>query len=307
MLWPRRSLRRPQNLPVPTLLLVSRTQRPRRRRGAGACGLRSQGQAGLRPAAESARKGWAGTEVRSGVQSQEQGAARPAGLESAAKEGTAGELKLKRRRGQSSPVTAIWADRRKEAGQEPRHFETGLASKLERSPGPGEGGRGAARGSGGGGSAREGDARAGPLRRGARGRAGQGAAEPRATSGAPRPGGPIRRSPACVPEAAAWLPSTPGPSPPRPAGPPAACRSDICSRLRERLRRRPRAAPETAEGRASAAAAAAAAAERREEQRGPAGRKRQCAGPRVAPATLGSGGWRRGRRERDCVLLIAGF
>lgn len=65
----------------------------------------------------------------------------------------------------------------------------------------------------------------------------------------------------CVPEAAAWLPSTPEPSPgpragPRRAaglqtpGPSAARGSDICSPRPQRLCRPPPGAPETAEGRA---------------------------------------------------------
>lgn len=41
------------------------------------------------------------------------------------------KLKLKRRQGQSHPVTTIWADLRKEAGQESRHFETGAENNLE--------------------------------------------------------------------------------------------------------------------------------------------------------------------------------
>lgn len=74
-------------------------------------------------------------------------------------------------------------------------------------------------------------------------------------------------------EAAAWLPSTPRPSPTPPAGPrravglkkpdpSATSPSDICSQRQERLGRQPRVAPETAEGPASAPAV------RREEPSG---------------------------------------
>lgn len=90
-------------------------------------------------------------------------------------------LKLKRRQGQSSPVTTIRAVLRKETRQEPRHFETGVEKNLQSKPGPRVGSGGAAgvaaRGRGpqnkseDRGSAREGAAQAGPLRRGARSRA----------------------------------------------------------------------------------------------------------------------------------------
>lgn len=82
-------------------------------------------------------RGKAGAGDRSGDPGGEAelGTARPEGLGSAAKEWSAGVQKLKRRREQSSPVTTIWADLRKEAEQEPRHFET--ENNLERRPGPG--------------------------------------------------------------------------------------------------------------------------------------------------------------------------
>lgn len=123
---------------------------------------------------------------------------------------------------------------------------------------------------------------AGVAARGSRARAGAKAGSPRA-KGLPRPvrssgqrgaergrashrgaGSRGRRHPPagarpCVPEAAAWLPSTPGPSPtpcagPRRAaglqtpGPSAARRSDICSPRPQRLRSLPQVAPERAEG-----------------------------------------------------------
>ena len=198
----------------------------------------------------------------------EAGAARPVGSGSAAKERWAGVLKLKRRQGQRCPVTIIRAVLRKEAGQEPRHFETGVENNLERRPGPKDG-------SGGGGSC-------GPGERGPDRSQGRGSGAPRA-KGLPRPvrssgqrgaergrashrgAGPRgrRHPPAgarpCVPEAAAWLPSTPGPSPTPRAGPrrtaglqtpdpSAARRSDICSPRPQRLRSLPQVAPERAEG-----------------------------------------------------------
>lgn len=152
-----------------------------------------------------------------------------------------GVLKLKRRQGQSSPVTTIWADLRKEAEQEPRHSkQKKRTSSVDQGPGgggcrghgPGERGtsRSADRG-----SARERAAQAGPLHRGTQSTTRPSLA-PRC--GALRPGGahpPVPRP--CVPEAAAWLPSTPGPpADSRPAsglqepGPSSARGSDICSR-----------------------------------------------------------------------------
>lgn len=47
-----------------------------------------------------------------------------------------GVLQLKRRQGQSSPVTTIWADLRKEAEQEPRHSkQKKRTSSVDQGPG----------------------------------------------------------------------------------------------------------------------------------------------------------------------------
>lgn len=114
---------------------------------------------------------------------------------------------------------------------------------------------------------------------------------------------PFQNPGLCVPETAAWLPSTPcrSPTPPadprraaglQKAGPSAACRSDICSPRGELLRSYPLAAPETAEGEASAAAESRAepsAAQSRKERRGSVG---------GAAGALASGSWRRGRAGR---------
>lgn len=170
--------------------------------------------------------------------------------------------------GQNNPVTNIWADLRKEAGQEQRHFETeqktGSSAPRARlvavatAATAGQGSCPTVAGS----CARRG-CEAGPLHR----EPGQSARRLSPRCGAPRPGGthPPARGP-CVPETASWLPSTPGPSPTPPAdprraaalqkpGPSDARRSDICSPRGDLLRRQQLAAPETAEVLASAAAA----------------------------------------------------
>lgn len=139
---------------------------------------------------------------------------------------------------------------------------------------------------------------------------GRGAERDRARPSLARQAGPRGRADPSAGPRLAYLRRPPG-SPPLPGrprrGPPAP---------------QPPAAPTSAAGSASASAAGrewlrkqpkAERVRRRRRQRagrsrgGPAGRKRQCASPRTAPATLGSRGWRRGRGERDCVLLIAGF
>lgn len=229
-----------------------------------------------------------------------------------------GVLQLKRRQGQSSPVTTIWADLRKEAEQEPRHSkQKKRTSSVDQGPGgggcrghgPGERGtsRSADRG-----SARERAAQAGPLHRGTQSTTRPSLA-PRC--GALRPGGahpPVPRP--CVPEAAAWLPSTPGPSPTPPAdsrpasglqepGPSSARGSDICSRAgstsaarRDRLRKQPKAGrPRPPPGRAGRSRAE------------PAGRKGQRSGRRPVAGALGCQGGRRGRGQDYCVLSSAGF
>lgn len=123
-----------------------------------------------------------------------------------------------------------------------------------------------------------------------RGPRGGGDTTGRPRSAAPSPEAPTLPAPGpCVPEAAAWLSSTPRRSPTPPAdprraaglqkaGPSAACRSDICSPRRERLRSQPLAAPETAEGKASAAE------ESRMEPKRAKGRKERRAAERGALA-----------------------
>lgn len=124
-----------------------------------------------------------------------------------------------------------------------------------------------------------------------------------------RPGGAHPPAPRpCVPEAAAWLPSTPGASPMPPAGsrpaaapqmpgPSAAPESDICSRAasasaarHERLRKEPKA------GRPRPARAGRSRAEPE-------------AGRGSAPAPSGRGspggaGWQRGRGTEDYRVLF---
>lgn len=128
-------------------------------------------------------------------------------------------LKLKRRQGQSSPVTTIRAVLRKETQQEPRHFETGVENNLQSKPGPRVGSRGvagvAARGRGPEQERRQGlcARRSCPGGAAPPGSAEQSAAEPGAKVRGPEAGRRVRRRPGL-----AYLKRPPG-SPPLPGRP----------------------------------------------------------------------------------------
>lgn len=211
--------------------------------------------------------------------------------------------------GRGSPVRTTRADRRKEAGQEPRHFKTGVEHNLERRPrprervagsvvaapksvAPTEAKAGAPRAKG---LPRRGRARpspeprCGPCGRAAPTRRRPGLAYLRRPLGSPPlPGRPRSRPPALDP---LRRPISPAPQPPAsptsaaapPAPPPPATSGSGKSR---RLGARGRDAP----GRA-------------ERSPRPEGAARP---PRAAAGALASGGWQRGRGEDYCVLW-AGF